>query len=200
MKNYYEILEVNKNASIDVISNAYKTLSKKYSANKYDGEKNLELERKKKDLNEAYHVLSDYFLREQYDLELEREENKKDTSKKKISKKYKHDLKECINTEEKDEAEENSKKVVENKTHKNKIIKRGSIAALIEIVKELIRDIPKREQLQELKKIDMKALAITIVILILLGIILWFIPFTNGWMRQLLFDNPLISWIFNIFK
>ena len=64
---------------------------------------------------------------------------------------------------------------------------------VLDIVKEIK---PNKENWQNREKLDPRALGLTILCLIVIGIILWFIPFTNGWMRQLIFENPLISWMF----
>ena len=73
MKKYYEILEVNEKASQEIIEKAYKTLVKKYHPDLYSTVQKKEAELKLKDINEAYNILSDSFLRHQYDLELEKE-------------------------------------------------------------------------------------------------------------------------------
>ena len=78
MKNYYDILEINKKASKEIIENAYKTLSKKYSSYETAQDENSE---KLRDINEAYKILSDSFLREQYDIELEKEQEKVENEK-----------------------------------------------------------------------------------------------------------------------
>ena len=70
MKNYYEILEVNPKASKEVIEKAYKVLIKKYHPDLYTGEKQQYAEKKTKEINEAYNILSDEFLKEQYDNEI----------------------------------------------------------------------------------------------------------------------------------
>ena len=63
---YYEILEINKGASEDVIKAAYKALAKKYHPD--NNKMNSELcEEKLKQLNEAYEVLSDSEIRKRYD-------------------------------------------------------------------------------------------------------------------------------------
>ena len=72
MKNYYEILEVNERASQEIIEKAYKILVKKYHPDLYTGEERLYAEQKVRELNEAYQVLSDDFLKSQYDLELKK--------------------------------------------------------------------------------------------------------------------------------
>ena len=74
MKNYYEILEVNKRASKEVIEKAYKVLVKKYHPDLFTGEKKIYAEKKIKEINEAYSVLTDEFMKEQYDVELEKQE------------------------------------------------------------------------------------------------------------------------------
>ena len=68
MKNYYEILEVNEHASQEIIEKAYKILVKKYHPDLYTGEESIYAEQKVRELNEAYQVLSDDFLKSQYDL------------------------------------------------------------------------------------------------------------------------------------
>ena len=71
MKNYYEILEVDKKASSEVIEKAYKTLVKKYHPDLQENEKQKEYEEKMKDINEAYSVLSDDYKRTTYDEQLQ---------------------------------------------------------------------------------------------------------------------------------
>lgn len=66
-KNYYEILEVDKNASPEVIEKAYKALVKKYHPDlQEEGNKAL-AEEKIKLINEAYDTLSNSELRLKYD-------------------------------------------------------------------------------------------------------------------------------------
>ena len=47
---------------------------------------------------------------------------------------------------------------------------------------------------------DWLAIGLTIIVLLIIGVILWFIPFTNGWMRQLLFENPIFNFIGSLFS
>ena len=63
MKNYYQILEVDQRASKEVIEKAYRTLVKKYHPDLYSTVQKGQAESKLKDLNEAYDILSDDFLR-----------------------------------------------------------------------------------------------------------------------------------------
>ena len=68
MKNYYAILEVNKNASTEIIEKAYKVLVKKYHPDLQNTpeDKNIS-ETKIKEINEAYEVLSNKEKRTEYD-------------------------------------------------------------------------------------------------------------------------------------
>lgn len=65
-KNYYEILEVDKNASPEIIKKAYSTLAKKYHPDLQPKEKKYEYEEKFKLINQAYDTLSNNKLRKQY--------------------------------------------------------------------------------------------------------------------------------------
>lgn len=69
MKNYYEILEVNKNASQETIAKVYKFLAKKYHPDANPDNKQ-EAEEKFKEISEAYEILSNEEKRKQYDEEL----------------------------------------------------------------------------------------------------------------------------------
>ena len=70
MKNYYEILEVNKKASSETISKVYKYLAKKYHPDANPDNKQ-EAEEKFKEISEAYEILSNEEKRKEYDMELE---------------------------------------------------------------------------------------------------------------------------------
>ena len=73
--NYYDILQINKNASQEIIEKAYKVLVKKYHPDLQEDDLKHEYEEKLKLINEAYEILSDEEKRKQYDLELSQKEN-----------------------------------------------------------------------------------------------------------------------------
>lgn len=73
-KNYYKILEVDKNASSEVIDKAYKALAKKYHPDLQDDSNKAQAEEKLKLINEAYSVLSDPSSRAKYDSTLKESE------------------------------------------------------------------------------------------------------------------------------
>ena len=207
MKNYYEILEVNEKASKEVIEKAHKVLVKKYHPDLSKGQSKKDAEEKIKLINEAYDVLSNEFLKEQYDSELEKQkreeiykkyskninrENKTDESSKKKSPINNINTNTKTNSEDKKANEES----FEERIKKHKV---GSFGGIVELCKELYKNKPKRDEIKEITKKDIIALILTIVVVILIGVALWYIPFTNGWMRELLFENPVLNAIAGIF-
>ena len=72
--NYYQILEVDKNASSEVIEKAYKTLAKKYHPDLQESTMKQKAEEKLKLINEAYEILSNPDSRAKYDETLRQSE------------------------------------------------------------------------------------------------------------------------------
>lgn len=69
-KNYYDILQINKNASPEIIEKAYKVLAKKYHPDLQQEENKKQAEEFLKEINEAYEVLSDREKKASYDASL----------------------------------------------------------------------------------------------------------------------------------
>lgn len=67
MKDFYKLLEVDRDASIEVIEKAYRTLAKKYHPDGIDDSKKEWANEKMIQLNEAYAVLKDNRKRRSYD-------------------------------------------------------------------------------------------------------------------------------------
>ena len=80
MKDYYKILEVNKNASDDTIKNVFRMLIKKNHPDLFEGDEKSTAEEKVKEINEAYEVLISKEKRQQYDLELEEYNEQRDNA------------------------------------------------------------------------------------------------------------------------
>lgn len=70
-KNYYDILQINKNASPEIIEKAYKTLAKKYHPDLQPEENKLNSEQILKEINEAYEILSNPEKKAIYDQNLQ---------------------------------------------------------------------------------------------------------------------------------
>lgn len=73
-KNYYDILQVNRNASPEIIEKAYKTLAKKYHPDLQTEENKRQAEETLKKINEAYEILSVAEKKQIYDTSLLEEE------------------------------------------------------------------------------------------------------------------------------
>ena len=195
MKNYYEILEVNPKATQEMIEKTYKFLVKKYHPDLYSSIEKMEAEKKLKEINEAYNILSDSFLRSQYDKSLEQERIKEEQQR---INQYNN----VINNYGENTQNNNEGPIKEppqkEKKNRNNV---GTIFGIAELIKQLWENLPKekRKEKKQLEKKDWLAILLTIITMIIIGIILWFIPFTNAWMRQLLFENPLFNFIGKIF-
>lgn len=78
MKNYYEILQVDKKATSEVINRIYKYHIKKNHPDLFEGKEKEEAKQKVQRFNEAYEVLSSEEKRKQYDESLEKIEIEKE--------------------------------------------------------------------------------------------------------------------------
>ena len=207
MKNYYDILQVNPKASPEIIEKAYHFLAKKYHPDMQSDEiEKLRCEQILKDLNEAYYVLSDVFLREQYDKELQnqniqninnqkninttnRQENIENRSNVHNNSKDKIDFSNFKNNfktnKRKNKKQENKKNVQQNQEPERYEV--GTFSALVAIVKRLIQDSPDTENIKKINKKDIYIFIIAIVIVLIICVILWFIPFTNSFIRNIFF-------------
>ena len=198
MKDYYEILEVNEKASSEIIEKAYKTLVKKYHPDLYSTVEKKEAETKLKDINEAYQILSDNFLRSQYDLELQKEKNRVQNKEKETKKKIENSQN-IENNQEKTNRFRNKKSNSEQTYVRNKN-NVGTIFGIIDLVQEMWKNKPQGIEKRKMNQKDWLAIGLTIIAVLVIGILLWFIPFTNGWMRQLLFENPIFDLIGGLFS
>ena len=132
-------------------------------------------EEKIRNINEAYKILSDGFLREQYDKELQKEEdiyNQRVYKQKEKNTNYKADTKKKNRKE--DYAQE------QMPTHNV-----GTFMSLVDLVSVTFKNMPKREK-RKLQKEDFIAGGLTILIVGILIVVLWFIPATNGFVKSLL--------------
>lgn len=177
MKNYYELLEVNPKASKEIIEKAYKVLIKQCHPDGYIGEEKVFAEEKTRELNEAYHILSDDFLRSQYDLKLQKQENNQKSNR------FQNNINTRQNYNNKQEGQQYQEPQQEIKQHKV-----GSFMAMVDVFNAVFKKRKNGPKIpKQLKREDWLAGVITIAIVLILGIILWFIPATNGFIRSL---NP----------
>lgn len=205
-KNYYDILEVNKNASPEIIEKAYKTLIKKYHPDLQENELKNEYEEKIKKINEAYEILSDTEKRRIYNLNLKNTEfsiddynnlyNENINLKKEIN--Y---LKNKINNNSYNNLQkntyDNSLNNIENEINKkiNNAVNKAYYDAYIQDLKNRGYKIKYKKTLREFI-----ALILTLLIITLISFILWHIPFINNYLINLYNENTALQFIINLFK
>ena len=201
-QNYYEILEVNKNASPEIIEKAYKTLVKKYHPDLQQDENKNKYEEKIKKINEAYDILSDPEKRKNYDLNLKNteisindynslyQENINLKNNLNILKEKLNYLNNIQNNYEKNNLNynnlENNKNYSENNNiNYNDINYTNYFSNFFVNIKNKLK--------------DLFAFFITILIIIFIFFILWHIPFTKNYLIKLYNENSILQFFINLF-
>lgn len=210
--NYYKILEVDKDASSEVIEKAYKTLVKKYHPDLQESNLKAEYEEKIKIINEAYETLSNPILRAKYDETLtQRELSEEDFQK--LSKEnenlyneiynLKHNINNIpytesnysqtnINTEE--NLQQKYQQELEYQNQINEAKQKAYYDAYIQDLKNRGYKIRYKKTVKDYVR-SLLALFITILILFLL----LQIPFIKNFFIEMYNDNPILKTIVNIF-
>lgn len=181
MKNYYEILEVDKNASEEVIEKAYKTLAKKYHP---DLQNNSNCQDKMRQINEAYEILSNDFKRREYDEKIKRQSVSIEEYNRIIQEnnRLKKDLKRVANQREMSQNQERLEEM-----------------SIMQRYYEQIKKATKKPQMRyERKKTKIslekiKKIVIYIAILIGIGLVLAIVPFTRKFFINLYNNNVIIK-------
>lgn len=181
MKNYYEILEVDKNASEEVIEKAYKTLAKKYHP---DLQNNSNCQNKMQQINEAYEILSNDFKRREYDEKIKRQSVSIEEYNRIIQEnnRLKKDLKRVANQREMSQNQERLEEM-----------------SIMQRYYEQIKKATKQPQMRyERKKTKIslekiKKIVIYIAILIGIGLVLAIVPFTRKFFINLYNNNVIIK-------
>ena len=181
MKNYYEILEVDKNASEEVIEKAYKTLAKKYHPYLQN---NSNCQDKMRQINEAYEILSNDFKRREYDEKIKRQSVSIEEYNRIIQEnnRLKKDLKRVANQREMSQNQERLEEM-----------------SIMQRYYEQIKKATKQPQMRyERKKTKIslekiKKIVIYIAILIGIGLVLAIVPFTRKFFINLYNNNVIIK-------
>ena len=189
MSNYYEILEVDKNASKEVIEKAYRTLAKKYHpdlrSSAYSQERMMKI-------NEAYEVLSNDFKRKEYDNHL-KEKNISIEEYNKIKQeniKLKNDLKRISNKYEPlQENEPYGSAITFLKKLYNGITKKTDEPRTTTVQKEI-----------KISKEKLEKILIIVAIILVIICILAIIPTTRNFFINLYNTNAVVNVIVNIFR
>ena len=218
-QNYYEILEVNKNASPEIIEKAYKTLVKKYHPDLQQDENKNKYEEKIKKINEAYDILSDPEKRKKYDLNLKNteisindynslyQENINLKNNLNILKEKLNYLNNIQNNYEKNNLNynnlENNKNNYSENFLNNNLNSNKNNENYYKNTKNNYNNYYnfKLNKLFNFKKRlkDLLALIITILIFIFIFFILWHIPFTKNYLIKLYNENSILQFFINLF-
>ena len=208
--NYYKILEVDKNASPEVLEKAYKTLVKKYHPDLQESSMKKEAEEKIKLINEAYEMLSNPISRAKYDESLNEDEISKEDYNKLSQENQKlyneiNSLKYQNTSNTKSDnsfldnqyqyTENNYKKQLEYEQQLEEARQKAYYDAYIQDLKNRGYKIRYKKSYKDYFK-NLLALIITIFILFLL----WQIPFINKFFTNIFSENPIIQAIINLFK
>lgn len=207
MRNYYEILEVDKNASQEVIEKAYKALVKKYHPDLQQGIQKQEYAEKMKIINEAYDVLSDNYKRDQYNKRLENEQMKNQAMSKEEQERIMQEnyvLKQQLNNMGKQQNYSNNQQVDE-----------GTILNMSRVLEQQIRAVQRQAYhdayIQDMKsrgykiryKHDLKyylKLVLVIAITIFVCFLIYQIPIVKNFFVNLYNENVIFQAIVDVFR
>lgn len=202
MKNYYEILEVDKNASLEVIEKAYRALAKKYHPDLQQGAKQQEYAEKMKVINQAYDVLSNDSKRQEYNQKLESETISREQHERIMQENY--ELRQQINQMGNQQRYQQTQQMDE-----------GSIINMSRVLTEQMNAARKQAYydayIQDMKnrgykiryKRDLKyylKLIKVLVMTILVCFLIYQVPFVKNFFTNLYNENAVFQAIIDIFK
>ncbi len=190
-KNYYEILEVDKKASNEIIEKAYKTLAKKYHPDLQSNEIQKEYEEKMKLINEAYSVLSDDYKKSTYDEQLQNNIVSIDDYKKVLQENA------ALKQEIQRLTGEQTQQTYNNMQYQeqvNRAVNQAYQDAYVQDMKNRGYKIKYKHTFKQYRN-----LIISIAVVILIFILIWQIPFVKKFFVGIYEENIVIKSIVDIF-
>ena len=202
MENFYEILEVDKKASKEIIEKAYKVLAKKYHPDMNDENNKEEAEEKFKQISQAYEVLSNKEKREEFDSILNKEQDLKyqelidkiEILEKRLS--Y-YENGENLQKQESNESINYNKGFANNYNNLNNYSSNNQ-----QYTSNYYNNYTYKNKKEPFFKRIFKnliSIIFAILIVIAIGAGLWFIPPTRQWLQSIYNQNPVIKTIVDIF-
>ncbi len=212
--NYYDILEVNKNASQEIIDRVYKVLVKKYHPDlQSDPEIKCQYEQKMKEINEAYEILSDEQKRKEYDdiiFNNSSDDFSSNTKANKANSNYSDNENTSTNVNANiNNIYEDSFKKFQEELQKQEELRKKEQEYYRQQMENTINKAYYDAYIQDLKnrgyKIKYKKSFkdyvrsfVSILIVLLIIVILWHIPFVHNFCIDLYNDNEIIRFFTNI--
>lgn len=230
----YDKLEVSEKASGEVIEKAYKTLAKKYHPDVQNTPEEIrKAEEKMKEINEAYSILKDENKRSEYDSKLQRKREEQirknttiveNTTSNSSSNMYRGTGTSTTNTytyESPSQRNQSSSGYQTN--YQNYSNWQENLANLSPKEREKLKRKIQRDAREEYTRVaeeyyrqqgyrvvhkttmrEYLARLIAVLIIILIGALMWIIPFTHDWLVSIYESNPviklLVDVIINFFK
>lgn len=218
MKTLYEILEVSENASKEVIEKAYRVLAKKYHPDLQTEENKLEAEKRMKEINEAYSVLSDEIKRKDYNNKLvverqeakAREETKTQANYQKYGQTYYethtqnqayYNQQRPMTEEEYKEAQKRKQEAIKKQQKMQQEMQRNMQAQYEQKYQEAyegyLRSLGYKIKYKWTWK-DYRDLLITILVIIAICLVIWLFPPTNKLIMDFYESNPILKAIVDV--
>ena len=199
-QNYYDILQINQNASPEIIEKAYKTLAKKYHPDLQEESNKKEAEEILKEINEAYEILSNPEKKALYD------QNLKDETISNINLNSFNST-----TNENPETDINQKKFDEIRKEQQELEYKRQQLQYQEQMEQARQKAYHDAYIQDLKnrgyKIRYKKTLkdyikgiISIIVVIIVLILLWHVPFIQNFFINLYENNQAIHYVVDIFS
>lgn len=213
-ENYYDILEINKNASSEIIEKAYKTLVKKYHPDLQSANQKAKYEEKIKLINEAYEILSDPIKKENYDSSLKQEDALKQNLYEENmhlrnelnnlkNNNYYNNSQQANNTYTQDNSNTNNppssyyEEQIKNQEQINNAVHQAYHDAYIRDLKNRGYKIRYQKTPKEIFK-NILALIITLFIFVSVGFILWIIPPSRNYLINMYNNNYILKFLVDI--
>lgn len=205
-KNYYDILQVNRNASPEIIDKAYKTLAKKYHPDLQAEENKKQSEEILKEINEAYEILSEPEKKQAYDAFLAQQETQPSNSNEAT---YTAPLSEDELRYRQQQEILRQQKLQQERLYQEQLQREQELAYQQQMEQArqkayhdaYIQDLKSRGYKIRYKKSlkDYITSFISVVITLLILFLLWQIPFVRNFFVNLYNENPIIHTIVDIF-
>lgn len=196
--NYYEILQVDKKASKEVIDKAFRVLAKKYHPDSQPEDKKQWAEDNFKKLNNAYEILSDSQKRAEYDNFLSKEKQNDNLENSQLIQNMK-EVQSALIEKNKILAE-----LVDELQHKLQIYENYNTNYVPPTQKHVRYepnyeyDRPITHEKHHILK-NFVSLLLTVFIVLVVFIVLWYIPFTHDFFVKIYENNKIIKYIVDLF-
>ena len=215
-KTLYEILEVSENASPEIIEKAYKTLAKKYHPDLQEEANKSKAEAMMKKINEAYDVLGNEEKRKRYNAELEAKREQEEIERQSTqgfqrynngnmqyqNGNYANYSNNNVNNQNANYNYEKERLKYEKKLQAEELKQRQKMQDNLNkeyqnAYENYLRSLGYKNKHKWTKE-NTRDLLITIGILIVVFVILWFIPPTHDWLVNFYESNVILKTIVDI--